>query len=273
MPSYKIQIQIEYTTKMIADGEELKSVIFEKEILYETNRLMSLIYKIPEDELEISPNMVNMFFENDKENNREKYYYVSSSLRPEDNITIAVNWEAEALESSPGKSETSNQIFLIVIIIILCVVFYLILVIRNRRWKQKYIEEEGTGTSDQFEDERIDNYTISVLEKKAKYNQALSDLEGSKKQGKVSSEVYIELKRKYRKKLSEIDNGMASGGEKKAQEIQELSLKKRKMLNAIKKIDEDFEAGELPREIYQELRGEYRIKTIEILKSIERLEK
>jgi uncharacterized membrane protein len=98
------------------------------------------------------------------------------------------------------------------------------------------------------------------------------------KNGLISKEMYDKLRDEYKPKLKKlrkekdrldkIKEDQATG---KAPELNELLKKKKTILNAINKLDEDRESGTISKDLYNDMMPVYKNQAVEILEKIDNL--
>lgn len=273
VPSHLMSMMLEYSVEIPVSGgdakaglfemkgEETVTGIFEKESMYETLRIFPVITQLEGDNVEISPNLRKMDYVNpDSENT---VYYYGTSLSASDKISINLQWEEEV------KNYTLIYLMILILIITLIVIVSLKLKMMKKRELERIENEPETpeGADDGYRESSKD----SLMEKKQSLRRAIKDLDRDYENDKLPEPIYTELKSKYTKKLSQIKKQIAESKESN-EELEKLYKKKEKLLAAIKRVKSDYDSGELPKDIYEELNAEYRQKTIDVMKEIDRIE-
>ncbi len=91
------------------------------------------------------------------------------------------------------------------------------------------------------------------------------------KDGLISKEIFDNLRSEYKMKLKKINKKLENFEEEPepSPEMKKLLVKKEKILNAINKLEDDRNSGDLDEEMYKEMAGTYKKQAIEILKKID----
>jgi len=100
---------------------------------------------------------------------------------------------------------------------------------------------------------------------------ALKRIDEDHREGNLPEDVHLELRSRYEEELAEVDKKLEEMGEEVLSELAELTEKKKKMLLAIKKLKSEYESGQVPQELYEELLTNYKRKAIELMKEIDKL--
>lgn len=121
-----------------------------------------------------------------------------------------------------------------------------------------------------------------LIQEKKKLLKTIERIKSDHKEGVISKEIFDKLKNEYKQKLKNINKKieridkqgeLGGSGEIEADveslELEKLMNKKEKILKAIKKLDEDKEAGVLDKDLYDEMSAAYKKQAIEILKKID----
>ena len=94
----------------------------------------------------------------------------------------------------------------------------------------------------------------------------------------LTKEMYDEMDNNYQKRVKEInkrligiDRQSPEFNDQTRRRLEDLLKKKKNLLTAIKKLDDDYNTGGLSKESHEKLRRGYKDKVIEIMKSIDRI--
>jgi hypothetical protein len=265
LPSYIIGVQIEYTIDLDVSGDETKKGVFEKESLYATDRMMPVFYQLPDDEVVISNNLANMFSQWDELSQRNTIYFVGNSFQPDDKFSIEVQWQ--------GEKQSSNAIFsgmLPLFIVIFVVMSLIIMAFAIRSSKKRMIASASDGTS-QLGSGEDETKRAPSSRKLKEVKTALANLESDYENDKISEDIYLELKKRYNMKIIELKRKSGAMKTEDRTGLEDLEAKRMKILVSLKKLEKEYESGDLPEDLYDELKGKYKVKAIEVMKEINKI--
>jgi len=211
---------------------------FEKTFYYSNYFLVISVY--PMDDIGIRTTGVNLAYNGD-----EDYYYVHDSDRRTlgDHLTVTF---------TPKEESTSSSAILIVVLIIIVVVGFI----------GFQIMTDSSGASDAGRGRGgRGGSSLKPIRKSDKFGKGEKIQKGSK--GKTAGKTAGNSGGKLTGKTA----GKSSGGE-----LESLLESKNRLLLAIKRLDEDCEAGLLTDDIYEDLKAQYKKKAVEILKQIDEQE-
>lgn len=268
VPSYKISVQIEYMTEMETSDAKSTSAVFKKVSLYDTSRVIPVIYKLPDDEISTDEKFLNMFSEYQENYDRELSYYVGGEMEPDDEMQFTYRWSSVSVQKAGTSSAPGGHIIIIIGIFALLIYIIAFLLVRRKKAGLDLSEDDNVMQKEQKQEKKIEK-KVDPESKRIAYMEALVQLEDNNKKGVIPDETYFELRSKYRSKIAEMNSGSSIQKTASSGKRDLLLKKKERMLLALKKIDGEYRSGDLPEEIYEELRADYKKKTIDIMKQLE----
>ncbi len=122
-------------------------------------------------------------------------------------------------------------------------------------------KSEGDSSEDSRED---------LIKQKKSTDDALKKLDEDHKSGLLPDSTYFRMKKRLARKNLDLKKKLERS---EVGSVPQLEEQKDKMLKAIKQLDKELESGKISSDVHDELYGEYKKRTIEIMREIDKHKK
>jgi hypothetical protein len=302
VPSYLAEVIVTYTTSVPRSSQDYNQLLFDKTFLYDNDRVVFYIYTVEGDNITVSGGINLVHSQWSEENQRTMHVLLGTNVQSGTETMLTIVLEPD--------QNISWILLAAALLAFLAIVAYALMRKRRKRRTEKAAEgKEGATAESEAEGETVKREKLKtskavkgaavagavakgekgkggekdresgeeepedaalILKKKESIAEALTRLENDHENGLLADDVYLNMKDNLNERNLKLDERLRKV---KGDGVATLELEKEKILKAAKQLDSDLESGAISKAAYTELRNEYKRRTIEILKDIDKMKK
>jgi len=254
VPSYIAEILVSYTVNLPVSEQDKLRTVFEKQVLYDSKAIYSFVFTLEGTNITVCDDMTIHYSKWNSTFSMTVNFILGSNLPSGTTLTYSLTWE--------DAMDISWLILLLVAIVFAAIIAFAVLVKRRKKGEKAKEDEDAKETA---APEAPGDQVKAITEEQKATKEALERLEADHQKGLLPASAYQNMKEKLEKKKVELNEELA-----KAESAGKPTLEdeKRAMLLAIKRLKKDRESGKISDDAYNELYSEYKKKTIEIMKEL-----
>jgi hypothetical protein len=261
IPSYIVEVKISYSIELESSGEGRQNIVLDKEFLYDNDFIEYYVFTVEGDNLSFSGNLTVANSVWSPDTNRTWHRLIGADFQLGSAIDFTISWV-----------ENADLSWLLLAVAVIIFALLLAGVSMRRRRADQNIDKAGEGQEKSAENgsKTTGDESEKIMAERNEVKAALERLEADHEKGILPAGVYTGMREKLDKKDAKLKKRLGEVGSKGESDLLE---QKKKMLDALKQLERDHGDGKISSGAYKELRSEYKNRTIEIMKQIDKLKR